>query len=550
MVASRGATLNYNPGVVATGGSAPWDVSTLNWLNGGVPGIWPNTTADTAIFGGTGINVSVQGGGINAGNLTFNSDAYIINGGALTFAGPASSTITVGTGFTTTFNGTLLGGFTKAGAGVMLLSSGSNVNTGNVTAGAGTLRYATSNQIADAATLTVNSGAVVDLNGFNDTLLLSSASAGTITNLNGTTASTLTLGNTGTALNYTGVFAGNLAVADTAASAGLTLSGTVANTNTGLLTLNAPVQNFLNKTGVNAVGGSIQLAGGGLVLQQADQIADTGRVNINLTNVTSTLRFDLNNFNDTIGSLASTNSNATNPAVNLGTATLTVGKDNGATTFAGIIAGTGSIVKVGTGNWSITGANTFTGGLTVNAGTITINADAALGVNGTTYAPLTLSGAVLSVSANVALNAGRVVYIGTASTFNLGSTLTLPVSLTVLPGTEATPGTVSKTGFGPLVSQSTGGSALGTGSITLTQGLLSFAPSGTGADVALTGALGQTTSKFSYNIGTALALTKGDRNLRDAHPGQRVRRRQLGGRPQRCRHPGAPTHRDREPGCD
>ena len=69
---------------------------------------------------------------------------------------------------------------------------------------------------------------------------------------------------------------------------------------------------------------------------------------------------DLNNFNQTIGSLAGDGN------VTLGSATLTTGGDNTSTTFAGGISGTGGLVKTGSGIMMLTGINSYTGGTTIN----------------------------------------------------------------------------------------------------------------------------------------------------------------------------------------
>src|SRR5256885_67525 len=60
---------------------------------------------------------------------------------------------------------------------------------------------------------------------------------------------------------------------------------------------------------------------------------------------------------------------------NLGNKQLTVGASNASTTVTGLITGTGgSLVKVGTGTLSLTGASSYTGGTTVNAGVLQGNA--------------------------------------------------------------------------------------------------------------------------------------------------------------------------------
>jgi len=84
---------------------------------------------------------------------------------------------------------------------------------------------------------------------------------------------------------------------------------------------------------------------------------------------------DLNNFNNSIGSLSG--GGATGGNVTLGSATLTTGSDNTSTSFAGVISGTGAVTKVGTGTQAFSGANTYSGGTAVNGGTLLL-------ANGTT----------------------------------------------------------------------------------------------------------------------------------------------------------------------
>ena len=81
--------------------------------------------------------------------------------------------------------------------------------------------------------------------------------------------------------------------------------------------------------------------------------------------------FDLNNINQTIGSLSATD--ASGNKVTLGTGTLTVG-NSALTTFDGIISGAGgALVKQGTGTLTLTGSSTYSGTTTVNAGSLAVN---------------------------------------------------------------------------------------------------------------------------------------------------------------------------------
>src|SRR5262245_34271416 len=57
----------------------------------------------------------------------------------------------------------------------------------------------------------------------------------------------------------------------------------------------------------------------------------------------------------------------------LGSKALTVGLKNRSTEVSGMIAGAGgSLIKVGKGTLTLTGLNTYSGGTTINAGTLQI----------------------------------------------------------------------------------------------------------------------------------------------------------------------------------
>jgi fibronectin-binding autotransporter adhesin len=133
--------------------------------------------------------------------------------------------------------------------------------------------------------------------------------------------------------------------------------------------------------------GTFTMAGGTFVADGGDRTLG------NAVNVTG---------NATIGSSLDGTPRAltfTGPTSLAPAATLTV-SNNAATTFAGVVSGTGGIVKNGPATLTLSStANSFTGGLTLNGGTLAVAADGSLG------APDNL----------VTLNAGRLQFAGNAT---------------------------------------------------------------------------------------------------------------------------------------
>jgi len=142
---------------------------------------------------------------------------------------------------------------------------------------------------------------------------------------------------------------------------------------------------------------------------------------------TSGATLDLNNFSQTIGSLAG--GGALGGNVTLGAnATLTTGSNNTSTTFGGIISGTGTsgLSKNGRGTLTLTGANTYSGATTIDRGTLvgTQNSGTPFGTGAVTMTLGTLSIAPSGSSSNVVLTGGTAV-AGTLFTYNVGNTLSL-----------------------------------------------------------------------------------------------------------------------------
>jgi autotransporter-associated beta strand protein len=87
------------------------------------------------------------------------------------------------------------------------------------------------------------------------------------------------------------------------------------------------------------------------------------------------------------GSYALGLTNATGAALSL-----SVGNNNSDTTFSGALSGSGSLKKIGSGKLTLAGVNSYTGATTVEAGTLDLGCDGALG----TGTQITLNGGTLA----------------------------------------------------------------------------------------------------------------------------------------------------------
>lgn len=222
----------------------------------------------------------------------------------------------------------------------------------------------------------------------------------------------------------------------------LTFSGTEANTYTGLTRIHAGELALSKTTGVSAIAGDITLGDGSaaavLRLVNSDQIADTSVITFNGTGDNAGI-FRLNGQTETIGGLTSAggagfveNQSATSTALTL--------NNTGTQTFSGImrngtLAGVLAVIKNGVGTQILSGASTYTGTTTINAGTLQFGADnviskssalviaaagagtATLDLNGQTWT----AGAITFYDASSTATSQGILNIGTGGLLTLSS---------------------------------------------------------------------------------------------------------------------------------
>ncbi|WID95436.1 autotransporter domain-containing protein [Bosea vestrisii] len=198
--------------------------------------------------------------------------------------------------------------------------------------------------------------------------------------------------------------------------------------------------------------------------------------------------------------------------IDIASGTLTLDQGAGSSiTIANTITGAGALAKDGAGTVTLTGTNTYAGGTTLNAGTLSISADANLGnaASGITFggaSTLQVTGSFTTARAMV-LNATGTVEVTAGQNFTMGGTITGAGGLI-----KAGSGTLILTGSnfytgGNTISQGTvsvsSDANLGSAGYTITfNNATIVAGAGTGADAVL-----RTTASFTS--GRDIAFTSG-----------------------------------------
>ena len=319
-----------------------------------------NTFTGTTTINGGVVSISAEAGlgatpgSATAGHLTLNggtlrlTTSFTLNSNRGIALGASHGTIDLDTGLTLTYGGIIAGSnnLTKSGSGTLLLS-GVNTYSGQTIISVGTFQV--TGTLADTNDVSVSSGATYDVDATDTIQSLSGAG-----NIELASGITLTTGDGGDD-TLSGVIsgAGNIVKAG---SGTLTLSG--ANTYTGTTTISGGTISIAADNGLGAVPGS----------------ATAGHLTLNGGALQSTADFTLNS----------------NRGVALGVSNGTINVDGSTTlTYGGIIAGSGSFTKIGTGTLVLTSQlSTYSGGTTNNVGTLRLAAASVGSLGSATSGPI------------------------------------------------------------------------------------------------------------------------------------------------------------------
>ncbi len=317
---------------------------------GGMPGLGvlvDNSSAFTLVINAPLKVNNVQTWMNASANLLAIGGAIDLNNRALTLDGSGNSTLSgiVSSG----------GDLIKAGNGTLTLSA-VNTYTGGTTINAGTVSINSASSLgASSGALTINAGTLAVSNTF-------------------TATRTITLGNAASTfqIDPSQTFTVTTAIGG---------SGSLNKTGAGTLVLGAS----------ETYAGSTNVSAGVLELNASNRIPDASALNL------SGGTLDLKTFSDTVGTVTL----AGGAIIGSGAGTLTSSSSytlqNGSA--SAILAGAGAVTKNTAGTVTLTGVNTFTGDVTINAGTLTLAAGAG-GALGATNAITVNSGGTLLLGAN------------------------------------------------------------------------------------------------------------------------------------------------------
>jgi hypothetical protein len=532
----------------ATVAGTNWAINSTGAADGLITALGTyTTTTDPTTWGATG-NISLTASSTTTGARTINS--FKIDTAATTTAlsvpQTAATQLTVDSG------------------GILILGSAAatrTIGTATATITAGTTTNSTAYRAgATDSELFFHVGTTAGTNIVASNIINNSALTPTTVGLAKTQAGTLILTGTNTYTGQTTIAGGTLQIGNGAAAGTLGTGGAVVNNGTlvfnrsdsiavsnNISGIGAVTQNNLTSTltlsGNNTYMGITNLTLGGITAGSATALSPNST--FNFANVASAV-LNLGGFATELGNLSGGGTTGGN--ITMGSANLTVGRNNSAQTYSGAITGTGTFTKVGNGVLTLANTNTgFTGkvvvgttdrntagsGLTitgtaanttiteatVNAGTLnynnafnnTLNGPATIHLGTLTFAGVgnnTVVGPVVSNGGTLSFTAGGVNTITNAVTLNNGGALTFSGN-----GNNVVNGVVTVNN-GAVTISGTGNNNINN-NVTVNTGTLTLSSSG---NTTITGNLALSKNGFANysNTTTGIATVGGTTTLGDA----------------------------------
>ena len=364
-VTGSAANLQWNGGVNSTWvfGVSP------NWLNASGGSLDYFYSGDNVTFNdtpGTATNVNVSGTVQPGSLLVSNTTVNYTFGGSGVIAGN-TALIKNGPGGLTINNSNTYAGGTSLNGGVLTANGAAALGSSTIAVNAGLLNLGSPGALGSAA-VTISGGSLDNTSGGSMSLVNNSAQnwSGSFTFIG---SSPLNTGSVAIALGTTPTV--------TVSSSTLTVGGSISGGN-GFVKAGSGT---LNLAGANTYAGDTAIALGTLQVGMTGAIP-TGATagNVVFTSAANSAVLDLNGLNVTLNGLSQANPSTTNMVVNnlSGTSTLSVGNNNATSTFAGVLAdntGSGGILalrKTGAGVLTLGGSIAYSGGTTINGGTLAL----------------------------------------------------------------------------------------------------------------------------------------------------------------------------------
>ena len=542
VVSGSATTICQGAGSIVCNGTPTVNLNAPNAFTGGItvnsgtlffPAINAvSTLADTC-------PVTIAGGTLDIGkDMDLVGPVTLVSGtitGTTGFLGAPSFDVRSGTVSAILHDGAVPGTLTKTTGGTVTLSR-NNSYTGTTTVNAGTLAYGANDVLADSDAVTV-SGGTLDIGAFSDTVGAVTLTSGSITGTTGI----LTGASYGVQSGSIGAILAGAGAMTKSTTGTVTLSGT--NTYSGLTSITGGILNIQNSSalgstaaGTSVSAGTLQIQGGLSIGAEPLTLAGTGAAGTtgaleNLSGVNS-YAGAITVSSATIGSAAGTLT--LTGAINDSTL-LTLG-GAGAINLNNVISGAGGLAANG-GTDTLGALNSFSGGTTVNSGSLVYGIDDSLNDTGA----VTVSGGTLNLGAfadtvgAVTLTSGTIagttgiltgssydvrngsisaILAGTgALTKTTAGTVTLTKSNTYSGGTNVSAGTLAFGANNVLLDSGAlnmSGGIFSIGAFSDTVGAVTLASGSiTGSSGVLTGAsYGVQSGSISAILGGAGALTK------------------------------------------